>query len=204
MNNHANGGRIDAILARSGTRQRRTSPAPKHPRTGVAVLTCMDARLDAHRILALEEGDAHVIRNAGGAVTDDVILALAVSQRLLDTREILVMQHLDCAAGRLRGDELAAAVQTDTGRWPPWSFEACPDPALRVWEAVRALACDPYLSQTELVRGVLYDEQADRLTDVCRASRFAGLAPGGGSASPHHALTRDGASSGPPNRREWP
>lgn len=165
------GGRIDAIIARSSARQRQSSRAPKRPRTGVAVLTCMDARLDVHRILALEAGDAHVIRNAGGSVTDDVILALAVSQCLLHTREILVMHHLDCAAGQLAGDELAVAVERDTGSRPTWCFEACPDPVLRVWEAVRALAFDPYLSHTEVVRGVLYDEQADRVTNVCHLDR---------------------------------
>jgi carbonic anhydrase len=166
--------RIDAIIARSGARRRRSSQAPRRPRTGVAVLTCMDARLDVHRILALEEGDAHVIRNAGGSVTGDVILALAVSQRLLHTREILVMQHLDCAAGQLAGDELVAAVERDTGSRPAWCFEACPDPAARVRKAVRALASEPHLCHTEVVRGVLYDEQADGLTDVCHASPVGG------------------------------
>jgi carbonic anhydrase len=127
----------------------------------------MDTRLDVHRILAPEEGDAHVIRNAGGSVTDDVILAVAVSQRLLDTREILVMHHIDCAAGELAGDELAAAAERDTGNRPSWCFEPCPDPKLRVWQAVRTLAYHPHLAHTEGVSGVLYDEQADDLSVVC-------------------------------------
>jgi carbonic anhydrase len=129
----------------------------------------MDARLDVHRILGLTEGDAHVIRNAGGSVTDEVILGLAVSQRMLDTREVLVMHHMDCAMLHLRDDELAAAVQRDTGHRPPWQFHTCSDPSLRVWEAVRRLASDPYLAHTELVRGVLFDEPADTLTNVCHA-----------------------------------
>jgi carbonic anhydrase len=167
-------GRIDAILARRNGRQRRSSEVPKRPRTGVAVVTCMDARLDVHRILGLAEGDAHVIRNAGGSVTDEVILGLAVSQRMLDTREILVMHHLDCAMRHVRDDELVAAVERDTGHRPPWRFQTCSDPALRVWEAVRLLASDPYLGHTELVRGVLYDERADTLTDVCHAWAMTG------------------------------
>jgi carbonic anhydrase len=130
----------------------------------------MDARLDVHRILGLDEGDAHIIRNAGGAVTDDVVFALVVSQRLLGTREILVMHHRDCAAGALEAEELATAVEKDTGHRPPWRFEARPDAALRVWEAVRALSFAPYLVDTELVRGVLYDEHTDDLTAVCEVA----------------------------------
>jgi carbonic anhydrase len=170
MSKQSSGGRADAILARSSLRPRRASQASKRPRTGVAVLTCMDARLDVHRILALEEGDAHIIRNAGGVVTEDVLLALVVSQRLLETREILVMHHHDCAAGTMDADELAAAVERDTGHRPPWRFEARPDAALRVWEAVRALSVTPYLAHTELVRGVLYDERADDLSVVCEVA----------------------------------
>jgi carbonic anhydrase len=160
-------GRIDALLSHHSGDPRRAFPPPKRPRTGVAVLSCMDTRLDLHRILGLAEGDAHILRNAGGAVTDDVILALAVSQRLLDTREILVLHHMDCAMRHVSGDELAAAVERDTGRRPPWRFTACSDPLERLSEAVRLIATSPHLPDTELVRGVLYDEVADALTDVC-------------------------------------
>jgi carbonic anhydrase len=170
MSKRDNDGRVDAILARGSSRRRRAAQAAKIPRTGVAVLTCMDSRLDVHRILAIDEGDTHVIRNAGGAVTDDVVLALAMSQRLLQTREVLVMHHLDCAAATVDADELAAAVERDTGHRPPWRFEACADPAVRVWKAVRALAYHPYLTDTELVRGVLYDESTDELAVVCGVS----------------------------------
>jgi carbonic anhydrase len=162
-------GRIEAMLARRAGRQPRPCGVPGRPRTGVAVVTCMDARLDVYRILALAEGDAHVIRNAGGAVTQEVTLALAVSQRELGTREILVLHHADCAMRHVRDTELADGVQRDTGRRPPWTFDTCPDPALRLWEAVRRLASDPYLHHTELVRGYLYDETADTLTELCQA-----------------------------------
>jgi carbonic anhydrase len=160
-------GRIDLLLGRRNGDRGRSSEPPKRPRTGVAVLSCMDARLDLHRILRLEEGDAHILRNAGGTVTDDVILALAVSQRLLDTREILVMHHSDCAMAHVRGDELAAAVERDTGQRPPWQFRSSPDPVERLSDAVQLLASSPHLPDTELVRGVLYDDFADTLTELC-------------------------------------
>ena len=160
-------GRIDALLTRRGSEPRRSAAPPKRPRTGVAVLSCMDARLDLHRILALAEGDAHVLRNAGGTVTDEVILALAVSQLRLGTREILVLHHLDCAMRHVQDGELADAVERDTGRRPPWRFTTCSDPVQRLADAVRRLAGDPHLPHTEQVRGLLYDEEADTFTDVC-------------------------------------
>src|ERR1700694_1842282 len=129
-------GRIEGILARRRRAQQRSSQATSRPRTGVAVLSCMDARLDVYRILGLAEGEAHVIRNAGGTVTEDVTVALAVSQRLLGTREILVMHHLDCAMRHVRDDELADAVERVSGQRPPWLFTTCPDPILRLQEAV--------------------------------------------------------------------
>ena len=162
-------GRIEAMLARRSGAQRRSIPATSRPLTGVAVLSCMDARIDVYRILGLAEGEAHVIRNAGAIITEDVTVALAVSQRLLDTREILVMHHLDCAMGHVNDEDLIDAVERDTGQRPPWRFTTCLDPVSRVREAVRLLAVDPFLPHTELIRGVLYDERADALTQVCHA-----------------------------------
>jgi carbonic anhydrase len=160
------GGRIEAILARRSGRPRRSETAPRRPRTGVAVVSCMDARLDVYRILGLAEGDAHVIRNAGGTITEDVILGLAVSQRLLGTREILVMHHVDCAMRHLRDDDLVSAVQRDIGERPAWRFETCADPASRIADAVARVACDRRLTHTPSVRGVLYDERTDSLVEV--------------------------------------
>jgi carbonic anhydrase len=172
-------GRIDLLLGQRNGDPKRAPEAPKRPRTGIAVLSCMDARLDLHRILGLQEGDAHILRNAGGAVSDDVILALAVSQRLLDTREILVLHHVDCAMLHVHGDELAAAVQRDTGQRPPWQFTAVSDAVERLVDAVQLLASSPHLPDTELVRGILYDETADTLTDVCeRRLKPGDAAPG--------------------------
>jgi carbonic anhydrase len=167
-------GRIETMLARRAGREPQPCTLSSRPQTGVAVLTCMDARLDVYRILALRPGDANVIRNAGGMVTEDVTLALAVSQRMLGTREILVVHHLDCAMRHVRDAEVVDGVERDTGRRPPWAFATCPDPRLRVWEAVRLLASDPYLHDTELVRGYLYDETADTLTELCQARSMTG------------------------------
>jgi carbonic anhydrase len=159
-------GRIEALLARHIPRRPGTSGALKRPRTGIAVVCCMDARIDVYRVLGLSEGDAHVIRNAGGIITEDVIFALAVSQRVLGTREILVIHHLDCGMRAVRGAELAAAVERDTARRPPWQLTGCSDPVRGVEAAVRRLVRNPYLPGTELVRGFLYDEQEGTLTEV--------------------------------------
>lgn len=174
MNSHGRDGRIDAILARRATDRRQAAEHPKTSRTGVAVVTCGDTRLAVQRILRLEGGDVHIIRNAGDAVTEDTLLALAMSQRLLEIREIMVMHHLDSAAGNVDAGELAAALERDAGHRPPWLLEACRDPALRVLQAAHTIARDPYLVDTELVRGVLYDEQVDDLTVICDFSPIVG------------------------------
>ena len=163
--------RISEIAARRIGRPSRPIEESSRPRTGVAVLACMDARLDVYRILGLTEGDAHVIRNAGATVSDDVVLSLAISQHLLGTREILVMQHTDCAMRRVHDHELAATVQHESGTRPPWRFTTVSDPVERVGEAVRLLAADPHLGHTDVVRGYLYDERTDDLREVCRSAR---------------------------------
>jgi carbonic anhydrase len=164
-------GRIAEIVSRRNGRPPRPIEDPSRPRTGVAILACMDARLDVYGILGLTPGDAHVIRNAGATVTDDVRVTLAVSQHLLGTREILVMHHLDCAMRRVHDNELAATVQRESGRRPPWRFTTVSDPVARLHEAVRLIAGDPYLPHTEAVCGYLYDERTDALDQVCRSAR---------------------------------
>jgi carbonic anhydrase len=163
--------RIAAMVA---DRNRRPSPpghAPARPRTGVAVVACMDARLDVYRILGLTEGDAHVIRNAGGVVNDDVLLSLAVSQHLMGTREILVLQHVDCAMRRVYDRDLAAVVERDSGHRPSWRFTTATQPRTRLEQAVARIAADPHLPHTELVSGFLYDERTGALDEVCRSAR---------------------------------
>jgi len=166
--------RITSILARRDGREPHPIELTSRPATGVAVVTCMDARLDVYRVLALREGDAHVIRNAGGTITPEVTMSLAVSQRVMGTREILVLHHVDCGMRRVDDKDLADGVQRDTGHRPPWTFMTSSDPAVRIWEAVRQLASDPFLHHTELVLGVLYDERADTIAEVCRAGPVTG------------------------------
>jgi carbonic anhydrase len=163
--------RIAALVAE---RNRRPSPpvhAPARPRTGVAVVACMDARLDVYRILGLTEGDAHVIRNAGATVSDDVLLSLAISQHLMRTREILVLQHVDCAMRRVFDYDLAAVVERDSGHRPPWRFTTATQPRTRLEQAVARIAADPHLPYNEVVSGFLYDERTGALDEGCRSAR---------------------------------
>src|SRR6478752_4706433 len=104
-----------------------SGPLPLPPAKGVAVVACMDARLDVHDLLGLEEGDAHVIRNAGGVVTDDELRSLAISQRLLGTREIILIHHTDCGMLTFTDDEFRRGIEAETGVKPAWAAEAFTD-----------------------------------------------------------------------------
>jgi carbonic anhydrase len=163
--------RIATIVARRNGRPSPPAAGPARPRTGVAVVACMDARLDVYRILGLTEGDAHVIRNAGATVSEDVLLSLAISQHLMQTREILVLQHVDCAMRRVHDRDLAAVVERDSGHRPPWRFTTSANPRARLEQAVQRIAGDPHLPHTELVSGFLYDERTGALDEVCRSAR---------------------------------
>src|SRR5579863_2228474 len=104
-----------------------SGPLPMPPSRGVAVVACMDARLNVYGLLGLAEGEAHVIRNAGGAVTDDTIRSLAISQRLLGTREIILIHHTECGMLTFTDDGFKAAIEDETGIRPPWAAEAFSD-----------------------------------------------------------------------------
>jgi carbonic anhydrase len=138
---------------------------PARPARGVAVVACMDARMDVYRILGLAVGDAHVIRNAGGVVTEDTIRSLAISQHLLGTREVIVVHHTRC--GLQGADETAFAeqVQQATGQRPTWSMRAFADVEDDVRESVRLIRESPYLIADE-VRGTVYDVDTGRLREV--------------------------------------
>src|SRR5438445_8743364 len=112
---------------------------PLPPAKHLAVLACMDARLDVHKILGLNEGDAHVIRNAGGVATDDAIRSLVISQRLLGTTEIILIHHTDCGMLTFTDDDFKRAIQDETGVKPPWSAEAFPDVAEDVRHALQRI-----------------------------------------------------------------
>src|ERR671937_1206735 len=137
-------------------------PPAKH----VAVLACMDARLDVHTILGLQEGDAHIIRNAGGAVTDDAIRSLAISQRLLGTREIILIHHTDCGMLTFKDDEVKAQIEADTGIRPPFALEAFPNLEADVRQSLARIAASPFIPHKDQVRGFVYDVKSGRLREV--------------------------------------
>ena len=141
-------------------------PLPLPPAKGVAVLACMDARLDVYRILGLEEGQAHVIRNAGGVVTDDEIRSLAISQRLLGTREIVLIHHTDCGMLTFDDEEFRDSIEADAGDRPTWSSEAFPDLDQDVRDSVHRITGSPYVPHTDQVRGFVFDVATGRLREV--------------------------------------
>lgn len=136
------------------------------PAKPVVVVACMDARLIPTRVLGLNEGDAHVIRNAGGAVTDDVIRSLTISQRLLGTREVILIHHTDCGMLTFADDDLKRQVQADTGIRPPFAFEAFPDLEEDVRQSVARIKASPFVPHTDQVRGFVYEVESGRLREV--------------------------------------
>jgi carbonic anhydrase len=134
----------------------------------VAVVTCMDARLDVHRALGLEEGDAHVIRNAGGVVTEDVIRSLLISQRLLGTREVVVIHHTSCGMLTFSDDGLKRQIEADTGLRPPFALEAFPDLDADVRQSIARIEASPFVPHRDRVRGFVYDVATGALREVAR------------------------------------
>ena len=141
-------------------------PLPMPPARGVAILACMDARLNVYAALGLAEGDAHVIRNAGGVVTDDEIRSLAISQRLLGTREILLIHHTDCGMLTFTDDDFKAAIHAETGIKPPWAAEAFGDLEEDVRQSVARIKASPFVPYTDAVRGFVFDISTGRLSEV--------------------------------------
>jgi carbonic anhydrase len=139
---------------------------PLPPARGVAVVACMDARLDVHKILGLEEGDAHVIRNAGGVITDDEIRSLTISQRLLGTREIVLIHHTDCGMLTFSDDELKAQIHEEVGMKPHFSMESFSDLEEDVRQSMRRIQANPFIPHTDSVRGFIYEVETGRLREV--------------------------------------
>ena len=136
------------------------------PAKKVAVVACMDARVNPFGILGLQEGDAHVIRNAGGVVTDDEIRSLAISQRLLGTEEIILIHHTDCGMLTFNDDEFRQAIQEDTGIKPTWSAEAFGDLDEDVRQSIARIKASPFIPRKDSVRGFVYDVETGKLTEV--------------------------------------
>jgi carbonic anhydrase len=156
----------DELLANNAAYARYFTSAdlPMPPGKKVAVLACMDARLNVYALLGLHEGDAHVIRNAGGVATDDAIRSLVISQRLLGPRKII--HHTDCGMVTFRDDEVKAAIQADTGVRPPFALEAFPDPAQDVRQSIRRITASPFVPHRDSVRGFVYEVATGRLREV--------------------------------------
>jgi carbonic anhydrase len=140
--------------------------APLPPARGIAVVACMDARLHVSAILGLEIGDAHIIRNAGGVVTDDAIRSLVISQRLLGTKEIILIHHSDCGMVTFSDDAVKAQIKEDTGIRPPFSLEAFPDAADDVRQSIARVKASPFIPHRDNVRGFVYDVSTGRLNEV--------------------------------------
>ena len=143
-----------------------TGPLPLPPSKHVAVVACMDARLDVYRILGLNEGEAHVIRNAGGVVTDDVIRSLAISQRLLGTQEIILIHHSDCGMLTFTDDGFKRDIEDETGVKPPWAAEAFPDLEADVRQSLRRIENSPFVAKHVSARGFVFDVASGKLIEV--------------------------------------
>jgi carbonic anhydrase len=136
------------------------------PARNVAVVACMDARLNVYGLLGLKEGEGHVIRNAGGVVTDDVIRSLLISQRLLGTQEIMLIHHTDCGMLTFSDDEVKGAVQADTGLKPPFALEAFGDLETDVRQSIARIKASPFVPNKTSVRGFVFDVTTGRLKEV--------------------------------------
>ena len=139
---------------------------PLPPAKKVAVVACMDARLNPYGILGLQEGDAHVIRNAGGVVTDDEIRSLAISQRLLGTEEIMLIHHTDCGMLTFNDDDFRNQIEEDTGIKPPWAAEAFSDLDQDIRQSLARIKSSPFVPNKGNVRGFVYDVETGRLREV--------------------------------------
>jgi len=139
---------------------------PLPPGRKIAVLACMDARLNPYGLLGLQEGDAHVIRNAGGVVTDDEIRSLAISQRLLGTEEIILIHHTDCGMLTFTDDEFKRSVQDDVGIKPEWAAEAFPDLDEDVRQSIARIKASPFIPRKDSVRGFVYQVETGNLREV--------------------------------------
>jgi carbonic anhydrase len=139
---------------------------PMPPGRKIAVVACMDARLNPYGLLGLQEGDAHVIRNAGGVITDDEIRSLAISQRLLGTEEIVLIHHTDCGMLTFTDSEFKATLQADTGVTPDWDCETFSDLDADVKQSIARIQASPFIPKKDSVRGFVYEVETGHLREV--------------------------------------
>ncbi len=139
---------------------------PLPPAKKAAVVACMDARLNVYGALGLQEGDAHVIRNAGGVITDDAIRSLAISQRLLGTEEIILIHHTDCGMLTFKDDEFRHSIEQDTGIKPGWAAESFADLDGDVRQSIARIKASPFVPRKDSVRGFVFEVETGRLREV--------------------------------------
>jgi carbonic anhydrase len=143
-----------------------SGPLPLPPSAHLAVVACMDARLNVYAILGLKDGEAHVIRNAGGVITDDQIRSLAISQRLLGTREIVLIHHTDCGMLTFTDDGFKRSIQDETGIKPAWSAEAFPDLDEDVRQSMARIKASPFVPHKDQISGFVFDVATGKLNEV--------------------------------------
>ena len=136
------------------------------PARALAIVTCMDSRLNVFEALGLEDGDAHVLRNAGGVITDDMIRSLAISQRLLGTEEIMLIHHTDCGMLTFTDDELRRQIQDETGVKPAWAAEAFDDLEEDVRQSIARIESSPFIPRKDKIRGFVYEVETGRVREV--------------------------------------
>jgi carbonic anhydrase len=160
-------GAIDELLERNrGLALSHTQGLGPEPTMHVAVVMCMDARVDAHAAFAITPGETHLLRNAGGVVTDDVIRSLSISQHALGTREIMIMHHTDCGLAKITDDAFRETVSRHAGYRPTWAVQAFKDPHDSVRESLRRVRDSPFLIHTHAVRGFVFDVESGLLEEV--------------------------------------
>jgi len=159
---------VDELLARNETLSRSLAPGPSEPQPSrqLTIVTCMDARLDVFSALGLQVGEAHVLRNAGGVITDDVIRSLAVSQRKLGTREVMLIHHTKCGMQTLSDDAFRAELQHDTGMSPAFAIESFTDLDADVRQSILRVRSSAFVPHRDQVRGFVYDVDTHRLREV--------------------------------------
>lgn len=143
-----------------------TGPLPLPPSKHVAVVACMDARLNVYGVLGLNEGESHVIRNAGGVITEDEIRSLAISQRLLGTQEIILIHHTDCGMLTFTDGDFKASIEEETGLRPAWAAEAFTDEAEDVKQSIRRIKNSPFIPLKDSIRGFVFDVATGKLNEV--------------------------------------
>ncbi len=160
--------RIDSLLKNNEAAARgfKSGGLPLSPRRKLVVLACMDSRLDVHRALGLDIGDAHVIRNAGGVATDDAIRSIMISQRRMGTEEIVLIHHTDCGQLTFTDDGEKKKIEAETGMRPPFALEAFSDLDEDVRQSIARLKASPFISRKGKIRGFVYDVKTGRLREV--------------------------------------